>query len=56
MDESGDLGFDFSKRGTSKFFVVTLLYVQEKRQIEKIIRLNLLHLEEKQTDFLTRFS
>jgi hypothetical protein len=37
MDESGDLGFDFAKRGTSKFFVVTLLYVIEKRPIDKVV-------------------
>jgi len=37
MDESGDLGFDLTKRGTSKFFVVTLLHVQDKRPIEGVI-------------------
>ncbi len=25
LDESGDLGFDFQKKGTSKYFVITLL-------------------------------
>ena len=38
MDESGDLGFDFSKKRTSKFFVVTFLFVKNKRPVEKIVR------------------
>lgn len=38
LDESGDLGFDFSKRKTSKFFVVTLMFVDEKRPVEKVVR------------------
>jgi hypothetical protein len=39
MDESGDLGFDFKKRGTSRYFVVTLLFVpHEKGPIEKVVK------------------
>lgn len=38
LDESGDLGFDFDKKKTSKFFVVTVLFVDQKRPIEKLIR------------------
>lgn len=38
LDESGDLGFDFKKRGTTQFFVITCLFVEEKRPIEKIIK------------------
>ncbi len=38
MDESGDLGFDFSKKGTSKCFLITFLFVDNKRPIEKCIR------------------
>lgn len=38
LDESGDLGFDFSKKKTSKYFVVTFLFVQNKRPVEKIVR------------------
>jgi hypothetical protein len=38
MDESGDLGFDFRKSGTSKFFVVTLLFARTKRPIEKVVK------------------
>jgi len=37
LDESGDLGFDFTKKKTSKFFVVTCLVVENKRPIEKIV-------------------
>lgn len=28
LDESGDLGFDFTRSGTSRFFVITLLVVE----------------------------
>ncbi|MEK7167860.1 MAG: DUF3800 domain-containing protein [Patescibacteria group bacterium] len=38
MDESGDLGFDFSKRKTSRYFVMAGLIVRNKRVIEKAIR------------------
>ncbi|MES9947201.1 MAG: DUF3800 domain-containing protein [Candidatus Thiodiazotropha sp.] len=30
LDESGDLGFDFSKSGTSRYFVITLLVCHDK--------------------------
>lgn len=38
LDESGDLGFDFTKKKTSKFFVITFLFVGNKRPIEKIVK------------------
>ncbi len=38
MDESGDLGFDFLRKGTSKFFVITFLFVKKRRPVEKIVR------------------
>ena len=38
LDESGDLGFNFKKKKTSKIFVITCLFVENKRPIEKIIR------------------
>lgn len=39
LDESGDLGFNFKKGRTSRFFVVTLLFVPDhKRAIEKIVK------------------
>lgn len=38
MDESGDLGFDFSKARTTKYFIITFLFAKEKKQIEKIVK------------------
>jgi hypothetical protein len=38
MDESGDLGFDFSKSKTSKCFIVTFLLSSQARQMDKIVR------------------
>jgi hypothetical protein len=38
LDESGDLGFDFRKKRTTKYFVVTFLFADEKRPIEKVVR------------------
>jgi len=39
LDESGDLGFDFKKKGTSKFFVVTLLFLSDGTSaIEKAVK------------------
>ena len=38
LDESGDLGFDFRKKGTSDFFVVTLLFTENRRNIEKVVK------------------
>jgi len=38
LDESGDLGFDFRKKKTSKFFIVTCLFTGNKRPIEKIVK------------------
>ena len=38
LDESGDLGFDFTKRKTSNFFVITCLFTVNKRPIEKIVK------------------
>ena len=37
LDESGDLGFDFTKNRTSKYFVITCLFTEEKRLIEKLV-------------------
>jgi hypothetical protein len=39
LDESGDLGFDFNKPKTTKFFVITFLFTTKKRSIEKCVRL-----------------
>lgn len=38
LDESGDLGFNFNKKKTSKFFVITCLFTENKRPIEKIVK------------------
>lgn len=38
LDESGDLGFDFQKRKTSKFFVITFLFSRDKRILEKMVK------------------
>jgi hypothetical protein len=36
LDESGDLGFDWSKQGTSLYFTVTILICDDKRVTDKI--------------------
>jgi len=38
MDESGCLGFDFNKSRTSKYFLITFLFCNNKRPLEKIVR------------------
>jgi hypothetical protein len=38
LDESGDLGFNFDKLKTTKYFIITFLFIDRKRPIEKIIR------------------
>jgi hypothetical protein len=38
LDESGDLGFDFKKKKTSRFFVITFLFAKEKKRLEKIVK------------------
>ena len=38
MDESGCLGFDFSKAKTSKYFIITFLCAENNRSLEKIIK------------------
>lgn len=38
IDESGDLGFNFNKRNTSKYFLVTFLITESRRSIEKLIK------------------
>lgn len=39
VDESGDLGFNFKKKGTSKYFLISFLFVPslKKRRIAKIV-------------------
>lgn len=38
MDESGDLGFNFQNKKTSKFFVITFIFVKDKHPVEKIVK------------------
>lgn len=38
LDESGDLGFNFIKKGTSRNFVIACLFTNNKRPIEKVVR------------------
>lgn len=38
LDESGDLGFDFTKKGTTNYFLVTFLFCEYKKPIEKCVK------------------
>jgi Protein of unknown function (DUF3800) len=38
LDESGDLGFNFAKKNASKFFIITVLFTSDKKQIEKVVK------------------
>ena len=38
LDESGDLGFNFKKKKTSKYFVITLLLSKDKKVLEKMVK------------------
>jgi len=38
MDESGDLGFNFKKKGTTNSFLVTFLFAKNKKPIEKCVK------------------
>lgn len=38
MDESGDLGFNFKKKKTSQYFVVTFIFTKDKGPLEKIVK------------------
>lgn len=38
LDESGDLGFDWTKKKTSKYFVITAMFVSDKKPVEKIVK------------------
>lgn len=47
LDESGDLGFNFNKKKTSKYFIITCLFVKDKKILEKIIKRIRLGLDKK---------
>lgn len=36
LDESGDLGFDFGKKATATYFIITLLVVKDQKDLRKI--------------------
>lgn len=38
MDESGELGFNFKKKKTSKFFVITFIFTKDKNTLDKIVK------------------
>lgn len=38
LDESGNLGFDFEKKKTSEWFVITFLFVESKETVERVIK------------------
>lgn len=38
LDESGDLSFDFTKNGTSKFFIITVLISENKVLLDRLIK------------------
>ena len=38
LDESGDLGFDFTKTATSRFFVVAALVCQDSKPIDRVVK------------------
>jgi hypothetical protein len=38
LDQSGDLGFNFKKKRTTKYFVITFLFCLNKRPIEKCVK------------------
>ena len=39
LDESGDLGFDFTKGGTTRFFVITLLVIHSNEVNKKMLKM-----------------
>jgi hypothetical protein len=38
LDESGDLGFNFRKTKTSKYFVISFLFTKDKNRLERIVK------------------
>jgi len=46
LDESGDLGFSKTKR-VSKYFIVTILFTEEEKRIEKLVKLTHANLRKK---------
>jgi len=38
LDESGDLGFNFEKKKTSKYFIITFLFSRNKKLLESVVK------------------
>jgi hypothetical protein len=38
LDESGDMGFDFTKAKTSQYFVITCVFAENNRPLQKIVK------------------
>ncbi len=38
LDESGDLGFNFTKKKTSRYFVITCMFVENPKPIRRIVK------------------
>ncbi len=38
LDESGDLGFNFKKKKTSQYFVITFVFAKDKKPLEKMVQ------------------
>jgi len=38
QDETGDLGFDFTKEGTSDYFIIAFLITENPKQIQSVIK------------------
>ena len=38
MDESGDLGFNFKRKKTSQYFIITFVFAKDKKILEKIVK------------------
>lgn len=37
LDESGDLGFDLAKKGTSKHFLISFVFIKDKKALERVV-------------------
>lgn len=48
LDESGDLGFNFSASGTSKYFVVCILITENKKTLDQLVKKIIRNLPPKQ--------
>jgi hypothetical protein len=38
LDESGDVGFDFCKKGTSRYFVISFIITDSKRELMQVVK------------------